>query len=171
AECFTVEKLKKEGMSAAKIAHILGRSDISIKNCLKRLRLTDNSSYLKRKSSGRKPLEHKNWTKEDWQHVLWTDESSVSTDSNGKIDGQKSIMVWGCVNGYNLHHLVRCPPRMNDEAYGEIIVDAVYPIIIATDDTIFQENRARIHISKSVKKIKAELGIVPMKWPPYSPDL
>ncbi|CAG8835856.1 36073_t:CDS:1, partial [Racocetra persica] len=29
--------------------------------------------------------EHKNWTKEDWRRVLWTDESSVSTDSNGKI--------------------------------------------------------------------------------------
>ncbi|CAG8791104.1 17287_t:CDS:1, partial [Racocetra fulgida] len=265
AECFTVEKLKKEGMSAAKIARILGRSDTSVKNCLKRLRLTDNSSYLKRKSSGRKPLvnkryerliirkvksnpsmrrmtkrslaaefqsppiapstlvktlkkngfksyiarkkpfltkkaqrerynwakEHKNWTKEDWRRVLWTDESSVSTDSNGKIrvwrrkeevydqsctqatvkSGRKSIMVWGCVNGYNLPHLVRCPPRMNGEAYGEIIVDAVYPIIMATDDAIFQEDGARIHISKPVKKIKAELGIVPMKWPPYSPDL
>ncbi|CAG8587500.1 9766_t:CDS:2, partial [Racocetra persica] len=35
AECFTVEKLKKEGMSAAKIARILGRSDTSVKNCLK----------------------------------------------------------------------------------------------------------------------------------------
>ncbi|CAG8846410.1 22717_t:CDS:2, partial [Racocetra persica] len=101
AECFTVEKLKKEGMFAAKIACILDRSDTSVKNCLKRLRLTDNSSYLKRKSSGRKLLvnkryerliirkpqakEHKNWTKEDWQHVLWTDESSVSTDSNRKF--------------------------------------------------------------------------------------
>ncbi|CAG8470806.1 28070_t:CDS:2 [Racocetra persica] len=204
AECFMVEKFKKEGMSAAKIARILGRSDTSVKNCLKRLHLTDNSSYFKRKSSGRKPLvnkhyerliirkakEHKNWTKEDWQHVLWTNESSVSTDSNGKIrvwrhkevydqsctqatvkSGQKSIMVWGCVNEYNLPHLVRCPPRMNGEAYGEIIVNAVYPIIMATDDAIFQEDEARIHISKPVKKIKAELGIVLMKWPPYSLDL
>ncbi|CAG8587484.1 9765_t:CDS:2 [Racocetra persica] len=38
---------------------------------------------------------------------------------------------------------------------------------MATDDAIFQEDGA----SKPVKKIKAELGIVPMKWPPYSPDL
>ncbi|CAG8844295.1 8399_t:CDS:1, partial [Racocetra persica] len=61
AECFTVEKLKKEGMSATKIARILGRLDTSVKNCLKRLCLTDNSSYLKRKSSDRKPLVNKHY--------------------------------------------------------------------------------------------------------------
>ncbi|CAG8778061.1 12834_t:CDS:2, partial [Ambispora leptoticha] len=37
------------------------KSDTSVKNCLKRLRLTDNSSYLKRKSSGRKPLVNKRY--------------------------------------------------------------------------------------------------------------
>ncbi|CAG8508144.1 3053_t:CDS:2, partial [Racocetra persica] len=123
AECFMVEKLKKEGMSAAKIEYIL--EEVYDQSCT---------------------------------------QATVKS-------GQKSIMVWGCVNGYNLPHLVRCPPRMNGEAYGEIIVDAVYPIIMATDDAIFQEDGARIHISKPVKKIKAELGIVPIKWPPYSLDL
>ena len=34
-ECFTVKTLKKEGMSSAKIARIIGRSATAVKNCLK----------------------------------------------------------------------------------------------------------------------------------------
>ena len=55
-ECHTVEMLKKEGMSAAKIARIIKRSDTAVKHCLKRLKSTNNSDYLQRKNSGRKSI-------------------------------------------------------------------------------------------------------------------
>ncbi|CAG8835857.1 36074_t:CDS:2, partial [Racocetra persica] len=83
-------------------------------------------------------------------------------------------MVWGCVNGYNLPYLVRCPLCMNSEAYGEIIVDAVYPIIMATDDTIFQEDGARIYINLSpIENVWREVKcwIYKNRKPRNQPDL
>ncbi|CAG8781145.1 10672_t:CDS:2, partial [Racocetra persica] len=108
AECFTVKKLKKEGMSAAKIARILAQRE--------------HYNWAK---------EHKNWTKKigDVFYRLTNHLSALTQMEKfefgvAKKNGRKLIMVWGCVNGYNLLYLVRCPPRMNGEAYGEIIVDA-----------------------------------------------
>ncbi|CAG8603921.1 13492_t:CDS:2 [Ambispora gerdemannii] len=50
-ECRTVEMLKKQSMSVAKITRILERSATSVKNCIKRIKLTQNCGYLKRKNS------------------------------------------------------------------------------------------------------------------------
>ena len=55
-ECHTIKILKKEGMSSAKIAWIIGRSATAVKNCLNRWKLTSNTDYLKRKNSGRKSI-------------------------------------------------------------------------------------------------------------------
>ncbi|CAG8658601.1 10950_t:CDS:2 [Ambispora gerdemannii] len=68
-------------------------------------------------------------------------------------------MVWGCVSGLNLSHLVPSPPRMNDEKYGNIISDVIYPMVMIAEEAIFQEENAPIHKSKPVKELKDDLGI------------
>jgi hypothetical protein len=80
-------------------------------------------------------------------------------------------MVWGCVSGLNLNHLIRAPSRMNGEKYGNIILDVVYPMVMVAEEAIFQEDNAPIHKSKPVKELKDNLGIVTMEWPAQSPDL
>jgi transposase len=134
---------------------------------------------------------YKNWTKKDWRRVLWTDESTISTDSSGKIrvwchrdelynpdctqatvkSGRTSIMVWGCVNGQDLRHLTRTSSRMNGKEYGDLILDTIYPITLVSGEGILQEDNAPIHKCKLVEELKSELGIVSMEWPPQSPDL
>jgi Transposase/DDE superfamily endonuclease/Helix-turn-helix domain len=135
--------------------------------------------------------DHKNFKREDWRRVLWTDESSVSTDSYGKVrvwcrkdelydpectqatvkSGRKSIMVWGCVNGQGTNHLLRCSSHMNGQEYGNLVLDVIYPMIVTSENAIFQEDNAPIHKCKIVSQLKQELGIEAMEWPPQSPDL
>ncbi|CAG8584489.1 6474_t:CDS:2 [Ambispora gerdemannii] len=92
-------------------------------------------------------------------------------DLNCVKSGRKSIMVWGCINGYNLNHLVRVPSCMNGEKYGNLVLDVIYPKVMVAEEAIFQEDNAPIHKSKPVKKFKDNLGIVTVEWPSQSPDL
>jgi DDE superfamily endonuclease/Transposase/Helix-turn-helix domain len=267
-EQYTVKVLHEDGKSAAEIGRILNRSPTSIKNCIRRLSSTKNTSYKKRENSGRKCIiddraerrilrdiqnsselrrlpkrqlaqeisalisknicgatlvktlkkngiqshvarkkpfiseenrlkrlqwarDHRNWTKEQWRRVLWTDESSISTDSNGKIrvwcrkdelynpdctqgsvkSGRKSIMVWGCINGEGINYLTRASSHMKGEEYGEIVLDIVFPMLNMMENPIFQEDNAPIHKCRQVQRLKEELEIPCMEWPPQSPDL
>ena len=80
-------------------------------------------------------------------------------------------MVWGCVSGHGLNHLVRCSSHINGQEYGDLLLDIVYPMVATSETAIFQEDNAPIHKCKVASQLKQELGIETMEWPPQSPDL
>jgi hypothetical protein len=100
--------------------------------------------------------DHKDF-KGDWWRILWTDESSVSTDSYGEVrvwcqkdelyspectqatvkSGRKSIMVWGCIDGQGTNHLVHCSSHINGREYGNLVLDVIYPTIVMSEKCDF----------------------------------
>ncbi|CAG8587175.1 11704_t:CDS:2 [Ambispora gerdemannii] len=170
-------------------ARVLERSATSVKNCIKRINLTQNCGYLKGKNSGRKlivddcserlilrkikanpmiriMLKRLLATKSHLitylhQHVLWTDESSISTDSYEKV------RVW-CHKDELYDPIAHKQPLKvvenllwsgDVEKYGNIILDVIYPMVMVAEEAIFQEDNAPIHKSKPVKELKDNLGI------------
>ena len=74
--------------------------------------------------------EYRVWGKEDWKHVIWTDEASVEIGKNSRVvwvwrrpgeryldkcliptfkSGRQSLMVWGCIAYGRRGPLVRMP--------------------------------------------------------------
>ena len=120
---------------------------------------------------------------------MFTDESRVSTspDSPVKwwvkwgeqiyIESEKfpaSIMVWGGIIGPRKTPLVKCPQRLNAEAYaGMLERNRIHTFIgECGENTVFQQDGARCHTALSTMSWFRDHGVrVLAGWPANSPDL
>lgn len=117
---------------------------------------------------------YKNWTKEDWRRVIWSDESKFNLlcadnfpyvrRSGGErfneectiktVKFAQSQMVWGCFSFYTLGPLHFVDGTMNAQKYGQVIKEFLVPAIeehlSITDEVIFQDDSAPCHRAKSV---------------------
>ncbi|KAJ1301371.1 hypothetical protein OPQ81_008636 [Rhizoctonia solani] len=87
---------------------------------------------------------HKDWTVEDWKHVLWSDETKINClwsdgvhwawarPGEGLSDqlivptanfGGGSLMFWGCMGWNGTGHGTKIDSRLNKELYVEILAD------------------------------------------------
>lgn len=142
--------------------------------------------------------QHKDWTIEDWNKVLWSDESKfeifgtkrrvfVRRYSNERIadgctvasvkHGGGSVMVWGCFSGSAVGDLIKIEGIFRKEGYKKIIEENVVPSgtrLIGTN-FIFQHDNDPKHTSKLcktfLKHLKRQHVLKVMEWPPQSPDL
>ena len=85
---------------------------------------------------------HKHWTVQDWNKVLWSDESTFEVFCGAKRayvrrkvgerfnsecvaptvkHGGGSFMVWGCMSGLGAGHLYRCEGTVNQNKYIDIL--------------------------------------------------
>ena len=141
--------------------------------------------------------QHKDWTVEQWQNVLWSDECSVERGSGRRAEyvfrtsidkwlpfaiqptfrsGRVSVMVWAAFNGRIRSELVFCekdPEARRGGVSGRMYLKLLQDQLPSLCDinTIFMQDNAQIHIYKPVKEWLASTGYQIMDWPPFSPDL
>jgi len=124
--------------------------------------------------------EHRNWSVERWQHVIWSDESRVRNQKDPrpkfvfrhrnkreKYDpknihpkstyGGASQMVWACFVGDKLGPIVFVDSSITKDVYISILEDSLLPFIdvLHTDgqtDIVFQQDNASPHSSSVTKQ-------------------
>ncbi|CAB4400876.1 unnamed protein product [Rhizophagus irregularis] len=98
-----------------------------------------------------------NWAKErklwinEWDSVIWSDESKFELFRGNVKSGQQGVMVWGCFSKNNLGPLV----KLEDDQ----------------ENFIFQDDNAPIHTARVVKSWEEENEVNSLPWPAQSPDL
>jgi transposase len=141
-------------------------------------------------------LAHKDWTAEDFQRVIYSDECSVEVGPTGhqrwvfrtpqekwnltcilpKKRRQVKLMVWGCFWGNQRGPLV---PLTNGSVtarvYRELLRRWLIPVLedvqTALGSPLFQQDNARIHTAKIMLAFFKRYAIPLESHPPYSPDL
>ena len=139
---------------------------------------------------------HKDWTKEDWEKVLWTDEAPFSfvgqcgktyvrrrtgeglnpncVTSTVKHGGGK-IQVWGCFTANGVGHIHHIKGIMDQKMYRQILIHHMRPSMMQLgrkDTVIFQQDNDPKHTAKTVKDyIQRARYLVLQNWPAQSPDL
>lgn len=139
---------------------------------------------------------HKSWSKEDWERVLWTDESPFSIFGEcGKNyvrrrpgeefnpecvtptmkHGGGKIQVWGCFTARGVGHIHHIKGIMDQKVYKQILVHHMHPSLLqfgGKDHIIFQQDNDPKHTAKSVENyIKRAKYQVLRNWPAQSPDI
>jgi DDE superfamily endonuclease len=127
--------------------------------------------------------DHKDF-KGDWWRILWTDESSVSTDSYGEVrvwcqkdelyspectqatmkSGRKSTVKERTTSFTALRILMAESTEISFSTLSILRSSCL-------KNVIFQEDNAPIHKCKIVSQLMQELGIETLEWPPQLPDL
>jgi hypothetical protein len=138
--------------------------------------------------------ERLNWTLDQWNKVLWTDESPFVLCYKGKIRvwrmhnerfatnctgasvkrHDEKIMVWGsfAAHGVGVLHMVE--GIMTKEVYLNVLNDAMIPsadMLFDRENWIFQQDNDPKHTAKVVKAYFEEENVPLMDWPTQSPDL
>ena len=141
--------------------------------------------------------ERKNWSTEQWQACIWSDECSVELGSGKQPEycfrtpHQKwekemiqtynkgkacTVMVWAAFCAGRRLQLVFMPG--DPEAKKGGVTSAVYLEILENElptiwepGLVFIQDNASIHTARLVKNWLKEEGIEVLEWPPYSPDL
>lgn len=142
--------------------------------------------------------EHANWTKEQWNTVLWTDESKFQLfGSNRRVyvrrrqgeraspqcitptvkHGGGSVMVWGSFAAGKVGDLYKVEGILNQHGYHSILQRHAMPSgtrLVGPNFVLQQDNDPK-HSSKLCKNYlekKQEAGVLTvMTWPAQSPDL
>ncbi|KFM64872.1 Transposable element Tcb2 transposase, partial [Stegodyphus mimosarum] len=139
--------------------------------------------------------EHKNWTTDQWSHVLFTDESRFSTRSDSQRvliwrgvetrfypsnikerhrNGGPGVLVWGGItlNRRTELHVFDRGSVTGDRYSEEVLLPHVRLFRGAIGpDLIFMDNNARPHRTLAVEELLESEDITRMDWPAYSPDL
>ena len=156
--------------------------------------------FLRQQNKKRRLLfakEHKDWTKDDWNKVLWTDESKFELfGTNRSIyvrrrTGERLIddcisttvkhvgghMVWGSISGGGVGDLVKIEGIMDKKVYHNILVRHAVPSghRLNGDNFVFQEDNDPKHSSNYcrnyLRRKEAAGALTVMNWPSQSPDL
>ena len=137
---------------------------------------------------------HRRWTRQDWQKVLFTDESRFClTRGDGRIrvyrrrneryteactlerdrfGGGGSVMVWGGVSQHHRTELVVIAGNLNAVRYREdILLPHVVPFLQAHPDMTLQHDNATSHTARSVRDFLQDRNVSVLPWPAKSPDL
>jgi transposase len=137
--------------------------------------------------------EHLNWTKEQWQSVLWSDESPFTLRHHGRtrvwrlhndrysplvtkgtMKYDQKINVWGCFSATGVGHLYRVCGILDRKQYRQILIRHMLPsakILFPRRNYILQQDNDLKHTAHSVQKYLENKGVRVLDWPSQSPDL
>lgn len=141
-------------------------------------------------------IEHYDWTDEQWDKILWSDETWTQPGKHCKTWITRKIgreelyykdtvqpryqrkigwMFWGSISGkYGRHKGLfweKDWETINEGSYSGIVVPLVDEILRQYPELLFQQDNAKGHASKFTKSVFEAIGIQIMKWPANSPDL
>lgn len=137
---------------------------------------------------------YRHWSKQDWQKVLFSDESKfclfgtdgvryvrrpVNTRFNPKYQtptvkhGGGSITVWGCFSHYGVGPLHRIQGIMDRFVYKDILTNHMLPYARQNmpQNWIYQQDNDSKHTSGVVKQWFNQENVEVLEWPSQSPDI
>uniref|UniRef100_A0A8C7GGU9 Tc1-like transposase DDE domain-containing protein n=1 Tax=Oncorhynchus kisutch TaxID=8019 RepID=A0A8C7GGU9_ONCKI len=137
---------------------------------------------------------HRRWTRQDWQKVIFTDESRLClTRGDGRIrvyrrrheryteactleldrfGWGRSVMVWGGVSQHHWTELDVISGNLNAVHYREdILLPHVVPFLQAHPDMTLQHDNATSQTARSVCDYLQDRNVSVLPWPAKSPDL
>jgi len=136
---------------------------------------------------------YKDWTKEQWRKVIFSDESHffvqgqrsqhVRRSSGEKIRDSHidqcvkhplKKMFWGCFSYYGVGSLHPVEGMMRSAQYIDVLQKRLVPELekrFPDGSGIFQQDLAPCHTSKIVKNFMTEKNIQVLDWPGNSPDV
>lgn len=137
---------------------------------------------------------HRQWTRQQWSAVLFSDESRFSLQHNdGRVlvyrrrgerfadanvrehnrFGGGSVMVWGAFSFHQRTNLYVINGNLNGARYrDEILRPLVVPCLQAIGpQAVYQDDNARPHRARIVNEFMQQNNVTRMEWPAYSPDL
>ena len=135
---------------------------------------------------------HSSWTKEQWDRVLWTDESRFTLDFHDgrirvhRLQGERlapccirehdrhgcgSVMVWAGIYCGGRTELIVVDGMMTGEKYLDTVLTPCVIPLVTSKRLIFQDDNARPHRASRVTEKVREAGIDTLPWPARSPDL
>lgn len=140
--------------------------------------------------------QHKDWTVQDWNEVIFSDESKINRfnsdgrswcwfkDTNQLEDrtvkttykhGGGGLMVWGCMTSQGVGYLCRIEGIMDQHLYKTILEEDLMGTMdyyqMDPQDIIFQHDNDPKHKAKSVQNWLSEQEFAVLSWPAQSPDL
>lgn len=137
---------------------------------------------------------HKHWTSQDWQNVLFSDESKFNRVSSDGIryvrrrfkedlkpqcilptlkHGGGNVMVWACFSRSGPGPIRRIDGIMDRFQYTDILKNTMLPYARNNmdDSFIFQHDNDPKHTARVVKNFFQQENITLLPWPSQSPDL
>ena len=142
--------------------------------------------------------EHRGWGADDWEKVVWTDESSVEIGKGSKVvwvwrkpgerylekcltptfkSGRQSLMIWGCMAHGRLGPLIRIPKdQKNGADYVKLVLggplwDIYTELSEQRGQVAVMEDGAPVHRSKVAKDFRTSHQMEVFPHPAQSPDL
>lgn len=138
--------------------------------------------------------EHLKWTTDQWQRVLFSDESTFNINNHAgntyvrRFPGEEfspkciiptikhptSVMVWGCMSSRGVGRLHIISGMMNATKYIDVLQNKMLRSgkdLFGEESFQFQDDNAPCHRAKLVKSWMETNGIIRLDWPAQSPDL
>ena len=136
----------------------------------------------------------RNWTSEDWKHVLFSDECRFSLNSDDRrqkncrkrgsrvtqcniqeVDRwrSKSLMVWGGISSFGASRPILVTGNLTAARYvNDILQGEVLPMLRENHNLwAFQQDNAPAHKAAITTRFLNENNILTLPWPALSPDL
>lgn len=137
---------------------------------------------------------YKDWTEEQWSHVMFSDESmfkcirSASTKVRRPVNSNRydprftvktvkhpeQVMVWGCFTGANGRGGLYFLPKgqmMNGDTYKTVLEEHLLRYMTAFRATHFLHDGAPCHKTKKITTLLENCEFEVIDWPGNSPDL
>jgi transposase len=139
---------------------------------------------------------YKNWEVNDWNQVIWSDETKINLfgcdgkEYCWKKDGEQlqahhvsptvkygggSVMVWGCMTAQGVGFLCRIDGHLDAALYKTILSDELLKTIdwyqLNPNDIFFQHDNDPKHTARSTKEWLQDQDFKVLDWPSQSPDL
>ena len=150
--------------------------------------------HIKKRKMGAK--EHSGWSEEDWQCVVFTDESKFNLfGSDGRMCCQRrsgeeflernvqkkvkpgggSLMAWGCLTQYGTGQLHCISGCLNAVQYCNILTESFLPTLddhnLKVSNIIFQQDYDPKHTSWHAQTWFKDHAVKVLPWAPSSPDM
>jgi len=137
--------------------------------------------------------DHANWSPEQWETVLWSDESPFVLIFNRKkrvwrranerykpectvatVKHDIKINVWGCFSGNGVGELYKIDGIFTADGYLNVLEHQMLPSVqklFGDGNCIFQHDNDPKHTARRVKMYLESNNINVIDWPAQSPDL
>lgn len=132
----------------------------------------------------------RNWSADDWNKVIFTDESSFYSNRTcsrrvWRIRGVEStdelivpasyrrfrVNIWAAISNRKIELITRVSEHFNSAEYLRLLEQNIPAIRNSKPDMIWQHDNVRFHRTEEIELFFERNGIQKMKWPAQSPDL